>query len=105
MEKHDLTKVYIRGDDGAYLTGAGTEWEFTTDRRKATVFDYLHDRVGEQLEGLRRNQGILLKVEVIDPREVHESCDQCEQLISPAKAFFDGQKFLCSDCRGSTTAV
>jgi hypothetical protein len=100
MEKHDATKVYIRGEDGAYLTGAGTEWEFTTDRRKATVFDSLHDRVAEQVEGLRRNHGILLKVEVIDPREVHESCDQCEQLISPAKAFFDGEKFLCSDCRG-----
>ena len=99
MEKH-TTKVYIRGQDGAYLTGAGAEWEFTADRRKATVFDYLHDRIAEQLEGLRRDQGIVLVVEAVDPREIHESCDKCEQLVSPTKAFFDGTKFVCGDCRG-----
>jgi hypothetical protein len=98
MEQNS-SKVYIRGENGAYLTGAGTEWEFTKDRAKATVFDYLQDQIGEQLEGLRRNHGISLKVEVIDPREVHESCDECEQLMTPTKAFFNGQKFLCSDCR------
>jgi len=98
MEKH-TTKVYIRGQDGAYLTGAGAEWEFTADRRKATVFDYVHDGIAEQLEGLRRDQGIVLAIEVVDPKEIHESCDECEQLVAPAKAFFDGEKFLCSDCR------
>jgi len=98
MEMH-ATKVYIRAPDGAYLTGAGTDWEFTTDRRRATVFDYLHDRIAEQIEGLRRDQGIALVVERVDPREIHESCDECEQLVSPSKAFFDGQRFVCGDCR------
>jgi len=98
MEKNAI-KVYIRAQDGAYLTGAGAEWEFTVDRRKAAVFDYVHDRIAEQLEGLRRDQGIALVVERVDPKEIHESCDQCEQLVAPAKAFFDGRKFLCGDCR------
>ena len=93
-------KVYIRGQDGAYLTGAGTEWEFTSDRKKATVFDFEHDRVAEQLAGLRRDQGIVLRVETVDPKEINESCDECERLVSPTRAFFDGQKFLCGDCRG-----
>ena len=97
--EQSTTKVYIRGQDGAYLMGSGAEWEFTTDRKKATVFDYLGDRIAEQVDGLRREHGISLKVELIDPREVHESCDECEQLISPTKAFFNGEKFLCSDCR------
>ena len=98
MEKHGA-KVYIRGQDGAYLTGAGTDWEFTADRRKATVFDYLHDRIAEQLAGLHRDQGIVLVVEEVDPKEIHEICDECDQLVAPAKAFFDGRKFVCGECR------
>ena len=98
MEKH--AKVYIRGENGAYLTGAGAEWQFTAERAKATVFDYLQDRIAEQVEGLRKDHGILLKVEAVDPREVHESCDECEELMAPTKAFFDGEKFLCGNCKG-----
>jgi len=97
--EHHANKVYIRSQNGAYLTGAGKDWEFTGDRRKAAVFDYVHDRIGEQLEGLRRDQGIFLVIEKVDPKDIHESCDECEQLVAPSKAFFDGRKFLCADCR------
>jgi hypothetical protein len=31
--------------------------------------------------------------------EVFETCDQCSRLVIPLQIFFDGQNFLCADCR------
>jgi hypothetical protein len=96
--KHS-TKVFIRSSDGAYLTGAGAKWEFTPERAKATVFDYLRDRIAEQIEGIRKTSGLTLVVVIVNPEEIHETCDGCEQVVAPSKAFFDGKQFLCGDCR------
>ncbi len=100
MTGSEATKVFITSPDGSYLSGSGKQWAFTEHRNKATVFDYARDRVAEQLEGLRKTQGIVLRIVTVDPREIHERCDSCDQLVTPAKAFFDGKQFFCGDCRG-----
>src|SRR5208337_149190 len=40
MNDREAVKVLIVNDDGQYLAGTATDWEFTDDRRQATVFDY-----------------------------------------------------------------
>ena len=45
MNDREAVKAFIINDDGQYLAGTATDWEFTDDRGKATVFDYLGDRV------------------------------------------------------------
>ena len=33
--------------------------------------------------------------------KLHGICDRCRHLVTPSKAFFDGEKFLCPECRVS----
>ena len=99
MSDSHVNKVFIRSPDGAYLTGAGTRWEFTPERIKATVFDYARDRIAEQIEGIRKTSGLALVIAIVNPEEIHETCDGCEQIVAPSRAFFDGKQFLCGDCR------
>jgi len=47
MNDRVAVKVLIVNDDGQYLAGTATEWEFTEDRTRARVFDYVGDRVAE----------------------------------------------------------
>jgi hypothetical protein len=105
--KDHANKVFIRSQDGAYLTGSGAHWEFTGERMRATVFDYFEDRIPEQLEGLLQAHGIVLVAVPVDPVEIHEACDDCACLVAPAKAFYDGNKFLCDYCKdaGPPTGV
>ena len=98
-------KVFIRNADGSYLSGGGMQWGFTNERMRATVFDYERDRVAEQLEGIRKTHGIVLVTVPVELKEIHEACDECEQLVAPSRAFFDGKGFLCVDCRGNESAV
>ena len=50
MNDHEAVKVLIVNDDGQYLAGTGTDWEFTDDRSRAAVFDYWADQVAERIE-------------------------------------------------------
>ena len=45
----ETVKVLIVNDDGQYLAGTATNWEFTDDRSQARVFDYQEDRVAETI--------------------------------------------------------
>jgi hypothetical protein len=99
MTGSDATKVFIKGPDGTYLSASGKQWAFTEHRNKATVFDYVRDRIAEQVEGIRKTHGITLLIVAVDPKEIHERCDGCDQLVAPAKAFFDGKQFFCGNCK------
>ena len=99
MSDNHSIKVFIRSPDGAYLRGAGAKWELTPERIKATVFDYVRDRIAEQLEGIRKNHGLPLVAVLVTAEDIHETCDSCEQIVVPSRAFFDGKQFLCGACR------
>src|SRR6266446_2161497 len=99
MTGSEASKVFIKRPDGSPLCGAGKPWALTEHSTRATVFDYARDRIAEQLEGLRKTHGISLLIVAVDPKEIHERCDSCEQLVTPAKAFFDGKQFFCGDCK------
>ena len=99
MNDRETIKVLIVNDDGQYLAGSATDWEFTEDRGKAKVFDYHADRVAERIELVRKAQGRVWIAVKIDPREVHEFCDRCGHRMPAFRAFFDGQQFLCVDCK------
>jgi hypothetical protein len=92
-------KVLIVNEDGHYLTGTATHWEFTDERQRARVFDYVQDQVREQLELVRKAHGAVWIAVRLDPREAYEFCDRCGTRMVAFRAFFDGQKFFCPDCR------
>ena len=94
-------KVLIVNDDGLYLSGTATEWEFTDDRTRARVFDYMGDRVAEQIELVRRAHGRVWIAVKLDPMEVYEFCDRCGCRMRAYRAYYDGRQFLCADCRNT----
>ena len=99
MNDREAVKVLIVNDDGQYLTGSAMCWEFTEDRAKARVFDYLEDQVAERIDLVRKAHGRVWIAVKLDPREVYEFCDQCGCRMRAFRAYFDGQQFLCGDCR------
>jgi hypothetical protein len=94
-------KVRIRNQEGQYLAGGSANLGFCADCTKAIVFDYVGHQVAEQLEVIRRTQGLALEAEEVDPREVLERCDKCRKFVSPFGITFDGTRFLCSECAAS----
>jgi hypothetical protein len=101
MNDREAVKVLIVNDDGQYLAGTATAWEFTDDRGRATVFDYHGDRVAERVELVRRVHGRVWIAVRLDSREVYEFCDRCGRRMRAVKTFFDGERFLCGECRGT----
>jgi hypothetical protein len=101
MNDRDPVKVLIVNDDGQYLAGTATHWEFTDDRSQAKVFDYLEDRVADTIELIRKAHGRVWIAVKLDPREVLEFCDRCGRRMHAPRAYFDGQRFLCADCRAA----
>jgi len=99
MSAHDI-KVLIRNAEGKYLAGTVHSGQLTENRAEAAVFDYLRDQVPEQIQALTRTSGLAWKAVGADPHEAWEICDLCGRRVMSIKAFFDGDKFLCADCRG-----
>jgi hypothetical protein len=98
MNDREAVKVLIVNDDGQYLAGTATDWEFTDDRSRAAVFDYSADRVAERIELVRKAHGRVWIAVRLDPREVYEFCDRCGRRMRALRTFFDGQLFLCGAC-------
>ena len=99
MNDREAVNVLIVNDDGQYLAGAAIDWEFTDDRSRAAVFDYWADQVAERIELVRKAHGRVWIAVKLDPREVYEFCDRCGRRMRALRTFFDGQHFLCGDCR------
>jgi hypothetical protein len=92
-------KVFIHNTEGKYLTRGDQSWVFTDNRLAATIFYYAADRVAEQLETLRKTQGIVLEAVPVPLDEIYENCDRCGELFMPSMIVFDGKQFLCAECR------
>ncbi len=92
-------KVFIRNSRGKYLAQDANGLFFTEDRSVALVFDYRADSVAEQLEVIGSTYGVDLAADPVPPEEIYETCDRCKDLFMPFMTFFDGQQFLCADCR------
>jgi hypothetical protein len=99
MSDREAVKVLIVNDDGQYLAGTATEWTFTEDRTRAKVFDFVGDRVAEQIELVRRAHGLVWVAVKLDPMEVYEFCDRCGCRMSAFAAAYNGTLFLCVDCK------
>jgi len=92
-------RVHIVNPQGLYLALESEELRFTADRGKALVLSYEADRVAEQLEVIRRAEGICLESAPVPLEEIYERCDRCEELFMPFMIFFDGKRFCCVECR------
>ncbi len=92
-------RVVIRNHEGKYLAGSTGHSFFTEDRSAAAIFLYAGDRVPEQLETIRKTQGLALEAVPIPVEEIYEMCDRCKEFFMPFMVFFDGHSFLCADCR------
>ena len=92
-------RVLIVNAHGKYLAQDAHGVFFTEDRSSAVVLKYYSDRVPEQLEHIRKQQGIALQAVPVPPADIYESCDRCKELFMPSMTFFDGKSFLCPDCR------
>jgi len=91
-------RVHILNPQGKYLAGDGETLYFTAQRAEALVLSYEADRVAEQLEAIRRAQGILLEAVPVPLEEIYETCDRCQELFMPFMTHFDGKQFLCVEC-------
>jgi hypothetical protein len=98
MNRPHAIRVILRSKDGRYLAGDMENGEFTEERAKAKVFDFVQDRVREQLDSIREARGISLIAVRLDPREAYEICDVCGRRIMSFKALFNGARFLCDQC-------
>jgi hypothetical protein len=94
--------VRVRNPEGRYLGGEPGKLEFYDDINRATIFDFRRDRIEQQLEYIRLVQGMELKAEPVDAKEIHESCDQCGNLALAFRMFFDGERYVCEECRDTT---
>jgi hypothetical protein len=92
-------RVVIRNAQGGYLAHDANGLFFSQNRTTAVVFSYRGDQIEEQLEVIRRSQGVVLTAEPVPSEEIYETCDRCKELFMPYMTFFDGKNFLCPDCR------
>jgi hypothetical protein len=104
MNDAAVVKVLIVNEEGHYLAGTATHWEFTEDRTRARVFDYDRDHVAEQIRLVRKAHGTVWVAVRLDPSEAFEFCDWCGCRMTAWRAFFDGRQFLCPDCRKNVAA-
>jgi hypothetical protein len=96
-ERHGI-HVILRDGGGRYLAGERDMWSFTEDVSQAKVFDFIRDRISEQVETLRRDHGLELSIVAVDPVERYEICDVCGHRMMPYSTFFDGKRYFCRDC-------
>jgi hypothetical protein len=92
-------RVVIRNGEGKYLAQDDYGLFFTQDRSVAVVLHYHLDHVAEQIETLRQKHGLALTADPVPTEEIYETCDCCQELFMPFMTFFDGNRFLCADCR------
>jgi hypothetical protein len=95
----ETIKVLIVNEEGQYLAGTATHWEFTEERVRARVFDYERDQVAEQIRLVRRVHGQIWVAVRLDSSEAYEFCDRCGTRMTAWRTFFDGTQFLCLACR------
>ena len=98
MDDTEVVKVLIVNEDGQYLAGTATHWEFTEDRSRARVFDYVEENVAAILGLIQKSHGTVWIAVKLDPREAYEFCDRCGSRMTALRAFFDGAQFLCPAC-------
>jgi hypothetical protein len=99
MDETEVVKVLIVNEDGQYLAGTANHWEFTEDRARARVFDYLEENVASILGLIQKCHGVVWIAVQLDPQEAYEFCDRCGARMTAFGAFFDGARFLCPACR------
>ena len=92
------TKVLIRNSNGMYVGGDEHGLRLVNGVYGALLFEPEQEQVTRLLLELRK-EGLLLEVIPFKPEEVFETCDQCGTMVTPLMVFFDGQRFLCADCR------
>jgi hypothetical protein len=97
-------KVVLQTPEGKYFSGTAVSWCFTEDRASAIVFDLFGHRVQQQLAFFREQLGFNLEPVALPPKEVYETCDGCQWLLTPRQIFFDGCQFLCFDCKAEAEA-
>jgi hypothetical protein len=90
--------VVLRDGCGRYLAGQRNSWHFTENFSQARIFDFIKDRIAEQVEQLSRDQSLVLSVVAVDPTERYEVCDVCGNRMMPYSTFFDGKNYFCRDC-------
>jgi len=98
MRERHAIHVVLQDGFGRYLAGQRNSWSFTEDFSQARIFDFIRDRIAEQVEMLRREHGLELSILAVDPLERYEVCDVCGNRNMPYSTFFDGNRFLCSNC-------
>lgn len=95
--------VRIRNSEGKYLGGEPKQMDFVDDINTAIIFDCRRDHIAQQLEHIRLTQGLVLEVVPVDLKEIHETCDRCGRLVFSFQAFFDGEQYLCGECRSGSS--
>jgi hypothetical protein len=87
------------GPQIAGLVREPKNWGFIADRSKASLFACAGEQVTAQPAATRKRTGRALKILCVDSSQFYETCDRCKRQRLPFDLYFDGDKFLCRDCR------
>jgi hypothetical protein len=99
MAGPEQRKVVVRTPDGTYLSRGENGLRFVNDIYGAVLFEPKEDQMEELLLALQSLTGLVFEVVPLVVEEVFEPCDQCSRSFIPLQMFFDGQSFLCPECR------
>ena len=88
--------MYVRIESlaGEYVVATEEGWRLTADRSDGSIFDWRE--TGRQF---------LLQWLPFQGSPLYEMCDLCGREISLSRAFFDGARFYCLDCREHSLAA
>jgi len=98
-------KVLLHTLEGRDLVRKGEAWSLTNDGFKAELFDYPNPELANELRELLRAHGSTFDTGLLDALQTYEICDRCGQMLRPMKAFFDGEQFVCPQCKAGATSL
>ncbi len=104
MRQLEDIKVVLQTPEGKYLAGSWSASCFVQERARAFVFDYLADRVEQQIAMFRNSSGVVFRAVPLAATEVYETCDVCQRLVMPRDAYFSGCQFFCPECKADADA-
>jgi hypothetical protein len=97
MNRLSVTYFPVRQSAGLVLEPKN--WGFLADRSSALLADYSKEQAATQLAAARTKSGPARRTVKANSSRFYETCDCCKSRQLPFDLHFDGEKFLCRDCR------
>ncbi len=94
----DFGPVRLRNPEGSYLSQGKKGFAFIANPDRALIFEF-EEGEAQRIVALFAEEDIQLTIEYVEDFDVYEVCDKCHEMQLPHDTFFNGQSFLCFDCK------